>query len=130
MTPRQIIPALVTVATAATLLAGCGGSDSNAGSPPKPTTAPAKSASAASGSAVTISGFKFAPASVTVQPGAKVTVINNDSTAHTATADDGNSFDTGPLDPGSSQTISVSKPGSYPYHCSIHPFMKATIVVG
>ena len=77
-----------------------------------------------------INGFKFAPASVTVKTGAKVTITNNDSTAHTATADDGNSSDTGPLDPGSSQTISVSKPGSYPYHCSIHPFMKATIVVG
>ena len=48
---------------------------------------------------MTISGFKFAPTSVTVQPGAKVTVTNNDSTAHTATADDGNSFDTGTAGP-------------------------------
>ena len=78
---------------------------------------------------MTISGFKFTPASLTVKSGAKVTVTNDDSTAHTATADDGNSFDTGTLDPGSSQTISVSRPGSYGYHCSIHPFMKGTIVV-
>ena len=129
MTPRQIIPALVAVAAAATLLAGCGDDDSNAGSPPKSTSASAKPASGASGSAVTISDFKFAPTSLTVKRGAKVTVTNDDSTAHTATADDGNSFDTGTLDPGSSQTISVTKPGSYAYHCSIHPFMKGTIVV-
>ena len=129
MTPRQIIPALVAVAAAATLLAGCGGGDSNASSPPKSTSAPANPASGASGSAVTISGFKFAPTSLTVKRGAKVTVTNDDSTAHTATADDGNSFDTGTLDSGSSQTISVSKPGSYAYHCSIHPFMKGTLVV-
>ena len=129
MTPRQITPALVAVAAAATLLAGCGGGDSNAGSPPKPTTARANPASGASGSAVTISGFKFAPTSLTVKRGAKVTVTNDDSTAHTATADDGNTFDTGTLDPGSSQTISVGKPGSYAYHCSIHPFMKGTIFV-
>ena len=129
MTPRQILPALVAVAAAASLFAGCGGSDSNASSPPKSTSASAKPASGASGSAVTISGFKFAPASLTVKSGAKVTVTNDDSTAHTATADDGNSFDTGTLDPGSSQTISVTKPGTYAYHCSIHPFMKGTIVV-
>jgi plastocyanin len=127
VTPRQIIPTLVAVATAATLLAGCGRSDSNASSPPKTTSAPANSASGAS--AVTISDFKFAPTSLTVKRGAKVTVTNDDSAAHTATADDGNTFDTGTLDPGSSQTISVGTPGSYAYHCSIHPFMKGTIVV-
>ena len=129
MTPRQIIPALVAVAAAATLLAGCGGSDSDASSPPESTSAAANAASGASGSSVTISDFKFAPASLAVKSGAKVTVTNDDSTAHTATANDGDSFDTGALDAGSSQTISVSKPGSYAYHCSIHSFMTGTIVV-
>jgi plastocyanin len=129
VTSRKIIPALVAVAAAAPLLAGCGGSDSSASSAPESAGAPAKAASGASGSAVTIRDFKFAPASLTVKSGAKVTVTNDDSTAHTATADDGNSFDTGTLDPGSSQAISVSKPGSYAYHCNIHPFMKGTIVV-
>ena len=56
MTPRQIIPALVAIAAAATLLAGCGGSDSNAS-----LLARANPASGASRSAVTISDFKFAP---------------------------------------------------------------------
>jgi plastocyanin len=58
-----------------------------------------------------------------------VTVTNEDSIAHTATSDDGHSFDTGNVDPGSSATLSVSKPGSYPYHCSIHSFMHGTLVV-
>ena len=108
------------------MLAGCGGSDSSS---PKSASASDKPASAASETAVTISDFKFAPASLTVKSGAKVAVTNDDSAAHTATADDGHSFDTGNLDQGSSQTISVTKPGSYAYHCTIHPFMKGTIVV-
>jgi plastocyanin len=125
VTSRRIIPALVAIA--ATLLVGCGGSGY---SPPKSTSTPSRPASSASGSGVTISNFKFAPASLTVKSGATVTIANHDSTAHTASADDGSSFDTGMIDPGSSKTISVSKPGSYAYHCNIHPFMKATIVVG
>jgi plastocyanin len=127
VTPRKILPTLIAIAAAATLLAGCGGSDSKASSSPKSASAPAKRAPG--GSALTISNFKFAPASLTVKSGATVTVTNDDSTAHTATSDDGTSFDTGTIDPGSSKTISVSKPGSYPYVCSIHPFMKATLVV-
>jgi|1185.fasta_scaffold2043133_1 plastocyanin len=122
--PRQILPALVAIATAAALLAGCGGSDT-----PKSDSASAKPASGASGSSVTISDFKFAPASQTVKSGAKVAVTNEDSAPHSATADDGHSFDTGTLDQGSSQTISVTKPGRYAYHCTIHPYMKGTIVV-
>jgi plastocyanin len=117
--PRHAICSLTVIAGTALLLAGCGG-DSE----------PAASANArGSASTVKISDFKFAPASVTVKPDAGVTVSNQDSTAHTATADDGQSFDTGALDPGSSQTIAVSKPGTYPYHCSIHSFMHGTLVV-
>jgi plastocyanin len=129
VTPRPILPALVAITAAATLLAGCGGNDKTASSPPKSASAPAKPASGASESSVTISDFKFAPASVTVKHGAKITVTNHDSTAHTATANDGNTFDTGTLDPGSSRTFTVDKPGSYAYHCNIHSFMKGTIVV-
>ena len=49
--------------------------------------------------------------------------------AHTATADSGNSFDTGNIDPGSSATFTLSKVGTYSYHCSIHPFMHGTLTV-
>jgi len=122
--PRQIRPALVAIATAATLLAGCGGSDT-----PKSDSASAKPASGASGDAVTISDFKFAPASLTVKSGAKVAVTNEDSAPHSVTADDGDSFDTGTLGQGSTQSISVTKPGSYAYHCTVHPYMKGTLVV-
>ena len=128
MPPRQIVPALA-VAAAATLIAGCGGGDGHASSAPKSAAAPGKPAAGANATAVTISGFKFAPARLTVKSGAKITISNDDSTAHTATANDGKSFDTEPLDPGSSKTISLSGPGSYAYHCSIHPFMKGAIVV-
>jgi plastocyanin len=126
VTPRKTLPALAAVAAAAAVLAGCGGNDS-AGSPQTSTSASSKPAAAAS--AVTISGFKFHPASLSARQGASLRITNGDSTAHTATADDGKSFATGPLDPGASKTIRLSKPGSYAYHCSIHSFMKGTIVV-
>lgn len=105
------------------LLAGCGGDDDA-------TTGASANTPAATGSDVTISNFKFAPATLTAKRGARVTVRNDDSTAHTATADDGNSFDTGQVEPGASKAFAISKPGRYAYHCSIHPFMHGTIVVG
>jgi plastocyanin len=61
--------------------------------------------------------------------GARVTISNQDSTAHTATAD-GGSFDTGNIDPGGSKTVSLTKAGRFPYHSEIHPFMHGVIVVG
>jgi plastocyanin len=83
----------------------------------------------AGSSAIKISNFAFTPATVTVKRGARVTVSNDDSTAHTATADDGHSFDTGSLDPGASQTVVLTKPGTHAYHCSIHPFMHGKVIV-
>ena len=128
MKPRHSMSSLVVIAATALVFAGCGGGDSPSASANSSGSSP-QAASGGSASAVKISDFKFAPASVTVKPGARVAVTNEDSTAHTATADDGNSFDTGTLAQGASKTISVSKPGSYAYHCSIHPFMHGTLVV-
>lgn len=78
--------------------------------------------------AVTIQNFAFSPATLTVKVGDKVTWTNKDSAPHSATADDG-SFDTGVLQNGQSGNVTFNKAGTYTYHCSIHPMMKATIVV-
>ena len=128
MKARHAMSSLVVIAATALLFAGCG----DGGSPSASANSSGSSSQAASGgssSAVTIKDFKFSPASDTVKEGARVAVTNEDSTAHTATADDGHSFDTGTLADGASKTISVSKPGSYAYHCSIQPFMHGTLVV-
>jgi len=112
----------------AMLIAGCGGGDSG-NATAKPSQSSSSSASGQSSTGVTINDFKFMPNVLTVQSGAGVNVTNDDSAPHTVTADDGHSFDTGTLDQGSSKTISASKPGTYPYHCSIHAFMHGKLIV-
>src|SRR3954453_9506866 len=75
---------------------------------------------------VTIKNLAFSPKTLEVKAGSKVTVKNKDDTTHTFTANKG-AFDTGDIDGGSSATITVKKPGTYAYHCTIHDFMKGTI---
>lgn len=77
---------------------------------------------------VTIANFAFSPATLTISPGTTVTWINNDSVAHTSTSDTG-VWDSGSLATGKSFSFTFNGAGTFPYHCSIHPFMKATIVV-
>jgi plastocyanin len=77
---------------------------------------------------VTISGFAFGPASVSVPVGSTVTWTNQDGTAHTVTADDG-SFDSGSLAQGATFSQTFDTPGTYPYHCAIHSSMTGTITV-
>jgi plastocyanin len=91
------------------------------------TTAPGGATTSAAAAEITIKNFAFTtPASVS--PGAKITVRNEDSTAHTVTVDSGNAFnDQAPS--GSSSFTAPMTPGSYPFHCSIHPFMHGTLVV-
>ncbi len=95
--------------------------------------APAASAPAAAPGGLTatvpISGFLFKPASLTVSVGARVTFTNLDSTAHTATADNGTAFDTGSLVQRQSRTVTFPTAGTFAYHCAFHPFMQATITV-
>ncbi len=83
---------------------------------------------AAGDPADTISDFKFTPATLTITVGDTVTWTNNGPSPHTATANDG-SFDTGTLQKGQSGSHTFSKSGTFAYICTIHPFMKGTIVV-
>jgi plastocyanin len=77
---------------------------------------------------VSIEGFAFAPASVTVEVGDSVTWTNADDAAHTATAGDG-SFDTESIAAGESSTITFDTAGTFAYVCAIHPTMSGTVVV-
>jgi plastocyanin len=78
---------------------------------------------------VSIQNFSFKPAHITIKRGTKVRWINKDSTAHTATANNGRSFDSGRLRPGQRYTHTFKSAGKKPYHCEIHTDMKGTITV-
>ena len=95
---------------------------------PEASAAASPAASPAAGSAVTIKGFAFGPATLKVAAGTTVTWTNQDSTAHTVTGDK-NEFDSGNLAPGKTFTHTFDKAGTFAYHCTIHPSMKATITV-
>ena len=77
----------------------------------------------------------YAPASTTVVLGVNSTVTwtNNDIAAHTVTSDNKTGttavFDSGNMAVGAAYTYNFTTPGTYPYHCNYHTWMKGTIVV-
>jgi plastocyanin len=106
-------------------LTGCSGSSAGA-SPGTATPAAGSGTAGGSDAVIMIKDFTFTvPASVS--PGATVTVHNMDGLAHTVTADDGG-FDS-PAPAGNSTFTAPTKPGTYRFHCSIHPEMHGTLVV-
>ena len=78
---------------------------------------------------INIQSFAFNPSTLTVKAGTKVTWTNNDSVAHTVTSDSGK-FDSGNISPGQSFSYTFTNTGTFNYHCTIHPMMKGTVVVG
>ncbi len=86
------------------------------------------SGAAAPSTAVSIKDDAFAPAKLTISAGQTVTFTNRDDDAHTVTATDG-SFDSKGLDTNGAWRHTFSAAGTYTYFCSLHPFMKGTIVV-
>jgi plastocyanin len=77
---------------------------------------------------VSIVDFGFDPGSVTIDAGSTVTWTNTGNATHTVTSDDG-AFDSGNLASGDSYSFTFDTPGTYNYHCAIHPNMTGTIVV-
>jgi plastocyanin len=78
---------------------------------------------------VRVVDFGFSPAQVTVKKGGKVTWVNcsASATTHTTTSDSGVWDASLPQYATHEQTFDAA--GSFPYHCTPHPFMKGTIVV-
>ncbi len=77
---------------------------------------------------VIVSNYMYMPDHVTVTPGTKITFTNHDPTAHTATLPNGMTG-TGTIEPHSSRSIRLTRPGTYHYHCVFHAFMTGTITV-
>jgi len=103
---------------------------STAGSGTSP--APATSAAAAKTANVTIKGFAFSPATLTVSKGTKVTFDNQDSTTHTVTSGasrtkDGK-FDT-QISGGTQTEMTFDTAGTFVYFCQFHASMVATVIV-
>ena len=77
---------------------------------------------------ITISNFTFGPMEVTIPVGGTVTWVNGDDVPHTVRAVDG-SFHSKPLDSDERFSFTFTRPGVYPYFCSIHPKMTAKVTV-
>jgi plastocyanin len=97
---------------------------------PAPSSAPAQPASPG-GNTITMKNFAFDPSILTVKTGTTVTWVNNDGAPHTVVTDTGSpaSFSSGSLATGAAYPFAFTRPGTYTYHCSIHPSMKGTVIV-
>jgi plastocyanin len=77
---------------------------------------------------VVIENFSFAPATLTVKPGTKVTWINRDDVPHTVDEND-KRFKSGTMDTDDQYSYTFSSPGTFSYFCALHPKMTGQIIV-
>jgi plastocyanin len=77
--------------------------------------------------------YIFQPASVTIKAGSVIVWIDMSDAPHTITSDPGDTISfntTSNVTEGHSYALVFTVPGTYPYHCNIHPTtMKGTITV-
>jgi plastocyanin len=75
-----------------------------------------------------IRGMAFSPATLTVSAGTTVTWTNMDGVTHTVTSDS-TLFNSGNILLSATYSYKFNTAGTFPYHCSIHPSMKAQVIV-
>jgi plastocyanin len=131
--------ALLALSACASAQEGPTDTDNTAPTPGAVASEPAASAPAAGGGGcrtsseegaaqVGIENFTFSPGDVTAAVGETITWTNEDSAAHTATLDDG-ACGTDNIAQGTTAGLVFDAPGTYPYHCKIHPNMTGTITI-
>jgi plastocyanin len=109
------------------LLVACGSSSGH----PAASGSQARAAAGGGADTIVIKNFMFQPSTLTVAPGAVVTVRNEDTVTHTLTdASDSRLFNSGDIAAGQSATFRApNQAGSYAYICMIHQYMTGTLVV-
>lgn len=74
----------------------------------------------------------FMPPEITIPAGTTVVWVNNDSFEHNVTSgpeDDPTDLFDADVAAGESFSFTFEEPGTYPYHCDIHPGMVGTVIV-
>jgi len=97
------------------------------GVPSTTTASPAGPAVAAD--QVSITNFSFMPAAITVKAGTTVTWTNNDEEPHTVFSGAGGVKSPVLASHQNTFSFTFSKPGTFDYNCTIHPFMHGTVTV-
>ena len=77
---------------------------------------------------IRIAQHRYQPRVITVSPGTTLRWVNEDEDPHTVTADDG-AFASRGIDVHEAFTFTFSTPGTYRYHCALHPGMTGRVVV-
>lgn len=120
---NRIFTTVLVLFTIISITGSCTKSSNNYGTNPNP------GGSANPGTnEVWIQGTSFTPSTITVTAGTIITWTNKDAIAHTVTSTTG-IFNSGSITPGKTYSQFFSATGSYPYFCSIHTSMTATVVV-
>lgn len=78
---------------------------------------------------IVIADFEY-QVPTSVPAGSEVTIRNDDDVGHTVTSDEPGVFDVS-VAPGEEATLTVpDEAGEFPFHCTPHPTMTATLIVG
>jgi plastocyanin len=128
---RRLAPAagLLAIVLAACSGGGSAASEAPAGSAAAPSVAGACATSTEAGTvSVTMADLAFNPSQTQAAVGDVITWTNADSVQHTATLDEG-SCSTEILAADATGSLTFSAPGTYAYHCKIHPAMTGTIEI-
>ncbi|MGV9294322.1 cupredoxin domain-containing protein [Amycolatopsis sp. NPDC003676] len=93
-------------------------------------TAPVTAPAAAATQTVMMQDYAYSPASLTVHVGDTVTWIQHDTAPHdVVTTSAPVAFRSPQLSQGQSWNYTFRTPGTYSYYCSVHPDMRAQVIV-
>jgi plastocyanin len=136
MTKRSLALLLACLALALALVA-CGGDDDGGGGgggaatqeQPAPEAEGGGAGGGGAATEVSMKDIEFDPAEVTVDAGATVTWVNDDSVGHDVTADDFKSGDPGAMQNGDTFEHTFEEAGTFDYVCTVHPGMEGSVTV-
>ncbi len=77
---------------------------------------------------VWIQNMAYSPSTITVSAGTTIKWTNKDGVAHTVTSNSG-LFDSGSIGSNGTYSHTFNTAGTFPYKCTFHPSMTATVVV-